>query len=380
MRAGSWLGALCWGEGFRDRLDSRSVEHSFITDWLSTQSQVVLLIVTVLCLGAVGKGADLLVEGAAGTAVKLGMPKIIVGATIVSLGTTSPEFAVSVMAAWAGEAGLALGNAVGSVIADTGLIFGLGCLAAVLPADRYVLSRQGWVQFGSAVLLAIICYLSWFRLGDQAYIGRPVGVLLLVLLAWYLWISVRWARRGQKKSDAPMVGAEGEGDEVVEAASKSGVKLALDVIVGLAIVIGASHVLIGAVTELAVRWGVPQVVIAATLVALGTSLPELVIGLSSVRKGHGELLVGNVIGADILNVLFVIGGSAVAARLPIVEPTATVPEIFLYLHLPAMLLILILFRIFIVSASRRGQFRRIYGLPLLLIYLAFVTIPFILEK
>ena len=96
--------------------------------------------------------------GASGLAYRFGISKVIVGATVVSLGTTSPECAVSVMAAWSGEPGLALGNAIGSIIADTGLIFGLGCMIAVLPADRFVLSRQGWVQFGSAALLALLCY------------------------------------------------------------------------------------------------------------------------------------------------------------------------------------------------------------------------------
>ena len=133
------------------------MEHLIPHAWFQAQSQILLLVVLVASLAVVAKGADVLVEGAAGSAYRLGMPKVIVGATIVSLGTTSPEFAVSVMAAWSGDAGLALGNAVGSIIADTGLIFGLGCLLTVLPADRFVLSRPGWVPFGSAVLLAAIC-------------------------------------------------------------------------------------------------------------------------------------------------------------------------------------------------------------------------------
>lgn len=358
------------------------MEHLIPHAWFEGQSQLILLLVTIVSLGIVGKGADVLVEGAAGAAFRLGMPKVIVGATIVSLGTTSPEFAVSVMAAWSGDAGLALGNAVGSVIADTGLIFGLGCLLTTLPADKFVLSRQGWVQVGSAALLAAACYIAWMLQGDAAYIGRPLGVLLLLLLGAYLWISVRWARQRQVAEDAMRARADvavgGEDDSVEDAAHHSLFALIAMILGGIVMVIFSSHTLVSSVGELALRWGVPQVVIAASLVALGTSLPELVIGLTSLRRGHKELLVGNVIGADILNVLFVIGGSSVAAKLPIIEHGASIPEIFLYLHLPTMLLILFLFRIFIHSSVQRGEFKRIYGVPLLLIYLAFVAIPFFL--
>lgn len=354
------------------------MEHLIPQEWFVGFPQLVLLGFVAASLGILAKGADWLVEGAAGTAYRFGLPKVIVGATIVSLGTTSPEFAVSVMAAWAGQPGLALGNAVGSIIADSGLIFGLGCLLAVLPADRFVLNRQGRVQFGSAVLLALFCYAKWAFQGESAAIGRAVGIIFLVLLLAYMWISVRWSR-GHMVYRAEV--AEGEEETEEEPRERESVfQLVWHMIVGLVMVILGSHVLICSVTVLAERWGVPQVVIAGTIVALGTSLPELVIGMTSVAKGHRELLVGNIIGADILNVLFVVGGSAVAARLPIIDPESKIPAIFLYLHLPAMLLILFLFRIFIRSAVKRGEFRRWQGLPLLLIYLLFVFAPYLIAR
>jgi cation:H+ antiporter len=345
------------------------MEHLIPPDWFTGLPVLVLLLVVVATIAVLGKGADSMVDGAAGMASRLGLPKVVIGATIVSLGTTSPEFAVSVMAAWKGEAGLALGNAVGSIIVDTGLIFGLGCAMAVLPADRRILSRQGWLQFGSAVLLAGICYAEFARHGAEAAIGREVGILLVILLGVYLVVSVRWARRARFDTAADLAGIHTDG-------SKGLPTLVLLLASGLAMVIVASHVLILSVTELTVRWGVPEVVVAGSIVALGTSLPELVIGLTSVRKGHGELLVGNIIGADILNVLFVTGGAAIAADLPIIDPTAEIPEIFLLLHLPTMLIILALFRFFIWRSASRGVFRRWYAIPLLLIYIAFVIAPF----
>jgi cation:H+ antiporter len=300
-----------------------------------------------------------------------------VGATVVSLGTTSPEAAVSVVAAWSGEPGLALGNAIGSVIADTGLIFGLGCLLVVLPADRYVLGRQGWVQFGSAFLLAGLSYGSWWLLGGEAMLSRWVGLSFLGLLGAYLYYSVKWSREHPHGEPFQMHEAED-----VEAGVKRSVPaLIAFALIGLGLVILASRAMILSVTELAeVHWHVPKVVIAATLVALGTSLPELVIGITSIYKGHKELLVGNVIGADILNVLFVVGASASAAPLPLLEHDAKIPHLLFVLHLPTMLLILVLFRVFIHQACKTGNFRRWYGIPLIAIYVAYTVVQYVISR
>jgi len=280
-----------------------------------------------------------------------------------------------VMAAWSGEPGLALGNAIGSIIADTGLIFGIGCLIAVLPADRYVLSRQGWIQFGSALLLAAICYGVWAVMGDAAILGRWVGVLFLGLLVAYLYVSVRWSR-GHSQNLATQ-----DGSAAPEQAGKEWRPSMIGFgLLGLLSILLSSRVLVLSVTELAeVHWHVPRVVIAATLVALGTSLPELVVGITSVLKGHGEILVGNVVGADILNVLFVVGASAVAAPLPIVEHGTRIPELVLYVHLPTMLLVLALFRVFIFKAGAAGKFQRWFGLPLIVLYVGYTVLQYALS-
>ncbi len=345
-------------------------------EWFTTRETWLLLMVVVVSMALVIKGADWLVEAAAGLALRLGMPKVVVGATIVSLGTTSPECAVSVLGAWSGNSGLALGNGVGSIIADTGLIFGLGAMMCALPADRFVLSRQGWVQFGSAVLLSALCYGAFMLHGDAAILGRHIGLILIALLVVYLMLSVRWSRA--HPASEPHLIAEGDQvrvqSELDEAPAKHGTAmLVISGLVGLALVVLASDALVTSVSEVAVRWGVPQTVIAATLVAFGTSLPELIVGLTAVRKGHPSLLVGNVIGADILNVLFVIGASALAAPLEVVEDGN---RIFLQLHLPTMLAILLLFRLYIAAAARRGQFSRWMGAPLVMMYVAYVIIQY----
>ena len=359
------------------------------------QSQWVLLPVAVVSLLVLMKGADWMVEGAAGVAAKAGMPKIVVGATIVSLGTTSSETAVSVLAAFNGNAGLALGNGVGSVIADTALIFGLGACWVALPADRFLLARQGWVQFGVAALLAGWCYGKWWLVGDAVELSLPIGLVLLAVLAWYLWASVRWAR-GHAEHEGPSTPRHPPGHSPAASEDASEAAEALEEVhidptrpwgwlifwglLGLALVIGSGEVLVGSASELALQWGVPQVVLAATLVAIGTSLPELVVGITSIRKGHPELLVGNVIGADILNVLWVIGLSAIGGAvagvgLPVVEDGN---RIFLVLHLPVMIGTLALFRLYIVRAGRRGHFERWMGVPMVLIYVGYVAANYLL--
>ena len=169
------------------------MEHLIPSDWFQDLHWLVLLGLVAVSMMTLMLGADWLVESASSLARRLGVPAIIVGATIVSLGTTAPECAVSVMAAWEGNSGLALGNAVGSVIADTGLIFGLGCLITRLPVNRFLLSRQGWVQFGSALLLAGLCYGLWSVHGESAVVPRWAGAMFLVLLVAYMIVSVRWS-------------------------------------------------------------------------------------------------------------------------------------------------------------------------------------------
>ncbi|MBH04725.1 MAG: sodium:calcium antiporter [Phycisphaeraceae bacterium] len=352
------------------------MSHLIPDSAFAAMPQLMLLLVAAGAIYYLVVGSDWLVDGAAGLAQRLGIAKVVVGATVVSLGTTSPEAAVSVMAAWQGQPGLALGNAVGSIIADTGLIFGLGCILAVLPADRFVLKRQGCVDVGSAVLLAVLCYAAFAIKGGEAELGRWVGVLMLVLLVIYLVISVYWAKshpHGEVSADADLAADADEKPRSV------GIMLGL-IVLGLTIVILASRFLIGTVTVLAAQWGIPEVVISSTIVAFGTSLPEFAVGMTAIIRGHKELLVGNVIGADILNVLFVIGASAIAKELPIIDANAAIPEIFLYLHLPTMLVMIGLFMVYIIRAVKKGHFERWNGYPLLILYLMFLAVGYILEK
>jgi len=308
-------------------------------------------------------GADRTVGSAVRLAATLGLSKVIIGATVVSLGTTSPEAAVSVKAAWQGDPGLALGNGVGSIICDTAMIFGLCCLIRRLPLNRFVLNRHGWLQLGAGTLLTATALAFWAISGDinNVVIPREIGLVFVALLIGYMCLSVHWSRRHPETIPAEAAaGAPPRNAKARRALMDLGL-LAF----GLALVVGGSEVLIGSVKEIALRLDVPQAVIAVTLVAFGTSLPELVTAIASLVKGHSELLVGNIVGADILNVLFVIGASAVAQPLK-VDP------LFFSLFLPVMMVVLILLRVYIFTSG--SSFRRWQGVPLLAIYVVFTIL------
>ena len=324
----------------------------------------VLFFLIALMLYVLGKGADILIDEAVILSEHWGVPKVLIGATIVSLGTTTPEAAVSVLAAVQGSADLALGNAVGSILCDTGLILGIAALIAPLPLDRAIVNRQGWVQLGSGVLLVVAC-LPFTALGTTLSTGgrlpQMAGIGFLGLLVIYLWLSIRWTRGGPASSLS-----DGTGTEDTSSTWVGLVKL----IAGIGIVVSSSWILIPAVHEVAVRLHIPESIIAATLVAFGTSLPELVTAVTAARRGHGELAVGNVVGADILNVLFVAGAAAA-----VTAGGLQAAPYFFRLLFPAMLVVLVVFRCGIFLSG--STLKRPFGLVLIGMYIAVTVLSYV---
>ncbi|MEW5914334.1 MAG: sodium:calcium antiporter [Thermodesulfobacteriota bacterium] len=328
--------------------------------WVAGFPVWALFLVLAVCIALLSKGADYMVDGAVALARRTGLPRIVIGATIISLGTTTPEMFVSVMAAWTGNPGLALGNGVGSIIFDTGFIFGLLCIFVRVPVRRYILNRTGWAQVGAASLLVLLALGALWLDPVAPILGRGMGALLLALLVLYMYLSYRWARES------------GQVDRREEDIASRSLGQALGVILlGLVGVVAGSRVLVPVAAEGAARLGVPQDVIAATLVAFGTSVPELMTGISAVKKRQPQIMVGNVVGADVLNCLFVIGAAAFA------RPLAVPPSFFLF-HFPAMLLILYSFRLFIFI-NKDGWFKRWQGAWLLGIYLVYLVLQYALE-
>jgi cation:H+ antiporter len=216
------------------------------------------------------------------------------------------------------------------------------------------------VQVGAATLLVVIALIALAVTDGEPILQRWVGGFFLVLLAGYMYITYVWAKQGA----AAAAGEEEEDDSELIGLGKCWLML----VGGLFLVVLGARFLVPSAAEIAYRMGVPDDVIAATMVAFGTSLPELMTAIAAVRKKHPEIMVGNVVGADVLNCLFVIGAAAVA------RPLAIPPNFFVF-HFPAMLFILYSFRSFIFM-NKDGQFKRWQGGWLLGIYLIYLVLQY----
>ena len=325
---------------------------------------IVLAAIAAFTLYTLSKGADILVDEAVALSVKWGVPKMIIGATIVSLGTTLPEAAVSVGAALQGNPDLALGNAVGSIICDTALIIGLASFIAPLHLDKTLTNKQGWLQFGAGLLLIAVS-IPWLSMDTgfsrNGNISQLIGFGFVLLLIIYMVTSVKSVKR-----------IDGLGELVEEIAdheTSSSAIVMLKLVLGIALIIISSKILIPTVELGAVRVGIPQSVIAATLVAFGTSLPELVTAITAARKGHGELAIGNIIGADILNVLFVVGVSASVTGAGLVVPSS-----FFTFQFPVMMIALLVFRVTTLLAKK--AITRRHGAVLFGLYIIYLVVSF----
>ena len=342
--------------------------EELIKSWMANRHIIWLFAIIAVTIYTLGKGADWLVEEAVTLSTRWGVPTTLVGATIVSMGTTMPEAAVSVLAAVKGSPGLALGNAVGSIICDTGLVLGTAALIAPLPLNRMIVNRQGWLQLGAGFLLVLAC-IPYDSLGTVFSGGGKLpqfmGFVFLVLLVAYMWQSIRWARH--QDSETPV-----EEDVEEETGTANMFFVVAKLLFAIVVVVASAWILIPAVEEVALRLKVPEPVVAATLVAFGTSLPEFVTAVTAARKGHGALAVGNVIGADILNVLFVAGASAAVTR----DGLAAIPRFF-QLTFPMMLFILLVFRVGIFTSGDR--LKRPFGFILLGTYVLVTVLSYIIR-
>ena len=294
-------------------------------------------------------GGDRLVDAAVAIARKLGIPQIVVGATIVSLGTTLPEVLVSTTAAFDGSAAIAAGNAFGSIICNTALIAGL--TQTIRPTKKVEVSSLLW---RSGFFFAVLIAMNVYGYVTGAY-GRPMGIMLLLLFGLYAYLNIR--RSGSEGEDSQ---EEGKNQEV----SVPRQLLVLVICAGL-LYLGA-NLLVDNGIFIANAIGVPERVIAVTFIALGTSLPELVTSIVSLIKGYGNVGLGNVIGANILNLLLVIGSPAAVEGIPLERSTVTV-------DMPLSLLVM---AILLVPILVRKRSSRVQGAALLCIYVAYCILSF----
>ena len=313
---------------------------------------VLLFIVGLLCLI---KGGDWFVDGATGIARRFHVPELLIGATVVSIGTTLPEVMVSTTSALTGHGEIAYGNAIGSVICNAALIAAITIAVRPGKVDPKSLRTPVAFFFVAAAFYAGVAYTT-------GSFTRPVGLILLAVFVAYIVCNVL----AMKNTPAP------EEEEQTEEGSFAK-ELGLLAIGAVLIAVGAD-LLVDNGTLIAQALGVPESVIALTFVALGTSLPELVTAITSLAKGHGALSLGNVIGANVFNLVLVSGVSVTLAPFTIPQNSMLFGHnASLVLEFPVMFAVMLLLT---VPALVKGRLSRPQGIALLCIYAAFCVVQF----
>ncbi|MDE7325240.1 MAG: calcium/sodium antiporter [Lachnospiraceae bacterium] len=282
--------------------------------------QVLLVVVGFVMLV---KGADWFVDGAAGIAERFGIPQLVIGLTIVAMGTSAPEAAVSISAAFKGTADITIGNVVGSNILNVLVILGLTSVIVAVAVQKSTVRYEMPFMIGITVLLLIFGIT-----GNQ--VGRAEGAVLWLFFILYILYLYRMtknqkAAEEEKKQEKASIG-----------------KLFLLVLIGLALVVFGSDVTVDAATALAKIVGLSEKFIGLTIIALGTSLPELVTSVSAARKGKADIAIGNIVGSNIVNILFVVGTTALI--LPVPFAAGFVVDMVIAIVAAVLLLICVLLR------------------------------------
>jgi len=302
--------------------------------------------------------ADKFIIGTVAIARKLGISPLLIGLTIVGLGTSAPEILVSAIASWQGNSGLAVGNALGSNIANIGLILGFTALISPLAFNSGLLKRE----LPILMAVSIICYLLVFD-----GLGMIDGILMLSMLLIFLVWLIRSAKKDNKKEALSDPLEQEVIDEMPEDVSK--VKSWMFFVFGLIGLLASSRLLVWAAVNIAESFGVSDLVIGLTIVALGTSLPELAASISSVLKKEDDLAVGNIIGSNMYNLLAVYSLPALIAPGPVAESVIS-------RDFPVLLTLTGVLFILGYGLTKSGRINRLEGMGLLLAYCGYQWVIF----
>jgi cation:H+ antiporter len=308
-------------------------------------------------LGLIVKGGDFFVGAAVRMAEFLRMPRVVIGSTLVSLATTTPELVVSVMAGLRGEPGLAVGNAVGSVICNIGLILGVTAVIKHVDVHAKVLKLPLLVMFGAGALLFLVTL--------NLSLTRWQGALLVAGGALYfVWDFVRhWSdRKAEDIAEAEEIEKEVAKTRFAWFQTRKGT--IVQFIIGAAIVIIGSRILVDGAIGISTRMGIPTIIVGLTVVAIGTSLPELITAITSSRKAVTDLAVGNVLGANIANLTLIVGVAALVQDVKMDRFT----HVF---NFPAMLVIMAIL-LWVLLTDRRVTRRE--GVVLLASYAVYIVL------
>lgn len=288
------------------------------------------------------KGSDLFVDGSASVARLMGIPAVIVGLTIVSMGTSAPEAAVSITAGFKGSNEIAISNLVGSNIFNLLCVAGLSAVITPFLVDKSIIKRDYPVSLGVMALATVMCLTG-------RIVSRSEGIILLVLFIVYIVYLVVQAiknRETDKNLEKPM----------------SPVKSVIFIIIGLAAIVGGGELVVESAKTIARTFGMSETLIGVTIVAIGTSLPELVTSVVAAHKGQSEIAIGNVVGSNIFNIMFVMGMSSAFT------PIGVVPEALI--DCLVMIGVNVLGYLLCLKGKRLG---RVDGIILLIVYIFYTV-------
>ena len=247
-------------------------------------------------------GADRLTDGAVGIATRLNIPQIVIGLTIVAMGTSMPEFCVSLVSALKGTADLAVGNVVGSNVFNALLIVGVTALVAPMTILRQTVCKDIPFALVASMLLVLMCL--------DGTLSRIDALVLLAMFGFFMYVTLQ-AGLSAKKADKQAASDEptqATPDEPAEAqAPMSWLRASLFIIIGLGCLIGGSNLFVGGATAVATELGISDAVVGLTVVAMGTSLPELATSVVAARKGNSGIAIGNALGSNVFNILLILG-------------------------------------------------------------------------
>ena len=303
------------------------------------------------------KGGDWFVDGASALARRFHLPELLIGATVVSIGTTLPEVMVSTMSAVSGHGEIAYGNAIGSVICNSALIAAITIAVRPGKVDPKTLRVPVAFFFAAAAIYCVAAY----AMGEFT---RPLGFVMLAMFVAYMVANVLQMKKAPAAAEAEAE-AENAGEEM---------SLTKTLVLGAVLIALGANLLVDNGTLIAQALGVPESVIALTFVALGTSLPELVTAITSLVKGCSDLSLGNIVGANVFNLVLVSGVSVTLAPFTVPQSSTLFGiNSSLVLEIPVMLAVMM---IMTLPALKRGRLSRAQGIILLCIYAAFCAIQF----
>lgn len=308
------------------------------------------------------KGADIFVEGASSISKKMGIPAVIVGLTIVSLGTSAPELAVSIISSLQGSNEIAVGNVIGSNMFNTLMVLGVTAIILPIIIKKNTIKKDFLINLVVLISFLLMTF-DTMLLGEENVISRVDGILLLIGAVSYICFLIWSVKRGNKEKEIDVV------EEVaVENAIKEDfniTKCIVKLIVGVVGIVLGGKVVVDSASTIATAWGMSDKLVGLTIVAMGTSLPELVTSAVAAIKGEEDMALGNILGSNIFNILLIIGASATIK--PILVSSTLIFD-FTFLILITVFIAALIF----INKKEIKSFGKFEGILLILFYVAYM--------